>query len=78
MAVEELQNAIRAQPFVPFELELSSGEVVRVRRPELILAPPGTRTFVVYTEREVFSLLDLPHVTRPRFGNGRARRRRSR
>lgn len=63
MTTEQLQKAIRAQPFRPFELCKADGATVFVRHPEMIAHNPGSRTAVVALEGDDIELVDLLLVT---------------
>ncbi len=70
MAPEELANAIRRQPFVPFRITLTEGSSYEIRHPELCMA--GRRSAVIgitapddpdrLFERSV--TVDLLHIVR--------------
>jgi hypothetical protein len=70
VAPEELANAIRRQPFVPFRITLTEGSSYEIRHPELCMA--GRRSAVIgitapddpdrLFERSV--TVDLLHIVR--------------
>ena len=81
MHVRDLEHWLKARPFEPFVMRLSSGDRVRVDHPDA--AVPGTNAVLVIQKRKGrlsgFSHISLFHVVRiePANGltNGRARRR---
>jgi hypothetical protein len=70
MRLEEIQDALRRQPFVPFRVFVSDGAACDVRHPELCV--PGRRSLFIgmiapgTTEPvfDRFAIVDLAHVTR--------------
>jgi hypothetical protein len=78
MHVRDLEQWLKAKPFEPFVMRLSSGESVRVDHPDA--AVPGTNAVLVIQKRrgrlEGFSHISLFHVVRidPANGNGRSGR----
>ena len=42
----------KAQPFVPFEIELVGGRVLNVPHPEFVYVPPGKGLYFVVTHRD--------------------------
>ena len=82
MTIEQLRKAYRAEPFKPFTISLTDGRRFYVGHQEyLSIAPQAQRTFVVASEGEEYSVVDLLLVTsldyknaRP---NGRSRRKKS-
>ena len=48
----EIQNAAKAVPFVPFEIELVGGRVLRVNHPEFVYVPPGKGIHFAYTHAD--------------------------
>ena len=81
MHVRDLEHWLKAKPFEPFVMQLSSGETVRVDHPDA--AVPGTNAVLVIDKRNGrlrgFSHVSLFHVVRiePATGSpkGRSRRR---
>ena len=80
MTVEQLREAVTAQPFVSFSLVLADGTRHDVKHPELIaIAPKAERTFILWLEGEDYAVIDLFLVStlefrKPRGGNGTRRR----
>jgi hypothetical protein len=42
----------KAQPFVPFEVELVGGRVLQVPHPEFVYVPPGKGLYFVITHKD--------------------------
>lgn len=60
MTVEQLRNAISANPFRPFDILTGDGRKFHVPHPEFIAMPPkAERTFVVFNKGEDYTILDL-------------------
>jgi hypothetical protein len=76
MNTETIQTLLRRQPFQPFELRMSNGDVFPVRHPEMALV---LRSNVVLgsTDSDDFSICSLLHVadvqaiSRSSDGNGK-------
>lgn len=69
MAPQELLDAVRRRPFVPFRLYLTDGASYEIRHPELIM--PGHRSVIVGLPSDVdvplyerAATVDLLHVVR--------------
>jgi hypothetical protein len=62
MTIERLDKLHHAQPFKAFTIFLGDGRKFHVSHPELLLHPPGTRTFVVWAD-DAFEIIDLLLVT---------------
>ena len=73
MTRTQLREIVAARPFVPFQLHLPDGRVVRVSHPELVLIPPADRTICAW-DGEHFQLVDLLLVSDITFGRGRRRK----
>lgn len=72
MTINQLRNAVKAEPFRPFTVSLTDGRSVRVRQPECIFIPlEASRTFIVAESGEDYSIIDLPFVTSLDFGDGK-------
>jgi hypothetical protein len=58
--VNQIREALRAQPFRPFTLRLSDGQVYPVRHPDFLMLPPVPRgrEMVYWTDAEMH-LIDL-------------------
>ena len=79
MTIEKLREVLRAQPFKPFDLRLTDGQVIHVPHPEYAAPSPSGRTVVVFEPGETdeyFRVIDLLHVTtlEPRRNGQRPRR----
>ena len=59
--IEELQQHLRAVPFVPFEVRLSNGDVFRVADPEMA-AVIGMRVVVADPDGESAHVLSPFHI----------------
>jgi hypothetical protein len=59
---ESIREMLRAQPFAPFEVHLSGGEVHRVTHPELAWVA-GSEFYVFYPEGDRVARCSLLHVT---------------
>jgi hypothetical protein len=59
---ESIRKCIRAEPFVPFEIHFSGGEVHRVTHSELAWVP-GSEVYVCYPDKGRVAWLSLLHVT---------------
>lgn len=62
MSGESIRKHLRAEPFVPFEIHLSGGEVHRVTHPELAWVA-GSEVYVYYPDTDNVAWLSLLHVT---------------
>jgi len=63
MNAEAIQALLRRQPFEPFELRMSNGEVHQIRHPENA-ALGRTRLAIMYpdTETDRMVICDLQHI----------------
>ena len=59
MTVEQLRNALQAQPFRPFNLRMADGRALLVPHKEFLTMSPGGRTIIVFRPDESFSIVDL-------------------
>lgn len=48
----QIETAAKATPFVPFEIELVGGRILRVNHSEFIYVPPGKGLYFVYTHND--------------------------
>lgn len=62
MNADTIREMLRRQPFEPFEVRLSSGEVHEVRHPEFAIVTPG-RLVIADPVTERVSILSLFHIT---------------
>ncbi len=71
MRVEELRNALKRLPFVPFRFHTADGNQILVNNPEFTLLSPDGRTIHVYemTEKNKYRLhwVDVMLLTRFEF-----------
>lgn len=63
MTTKSLGEAIHAEPFRPFAMNLAGGRQLAVPHPDLIAYVPGGRTAVVVREDESYDVVDLLLVT---------------
>lgn len=63
---EAMQRLLRTQPFTPFEIITSAGQVHKVKHPEFALLSK-TRVMIVDPESENFVVVPLLHITEARF-----------
>ena len=61
MNMETIHDLLYRQPFEPFELRLSNGEVHQVRHPENV-AVAKTRIAIAYPEADRIVLCSLIHI----------------
>jgi hypothetical protein len=78
MTTDSIRQALHAQPFAPFTLRLTDGRAFEVSHPELLLAPPGARTIVLYLDNDRYNLIDLLHIASIDFGKRRGSQRNGR
>lgn len=82
MHVRDLEQWLKAKPFEPFVMQLSTGDAIRVDHPDA--AVPGTNAVLVINKRRGrlvgFLHISLFHVVRidPANGSTNARSRRTR
>jgi len=50
MRIEDLRNALKAQPFHPFRLHLTDGRMFEIRHPEFMFMPPRNARLIVITD----------------------------
>jgi hypothetical protein len=75
--LEQVRNAYRAEPFVPFVLHLADGRKIPVRERIFMMLPPGTRTITVAVSDDAFGSFDAGLVTDLKFKRPAKKRRRS-
>lgn len=61
MNAEALRELLRRQPFEPFELRLSDGDVHQIRHPENMWAG-GSRGLVHYPDKDRVVIISLLHI----------------
>lgn len=74
---EEIRNARRAEPFVPFVLHLADGRKFPVRERFFMVFPPGSRTISVAVSDDAFDFIDPRLVTHLTFSKAARKRRRT-
>ncbi|MFL5241771.1 MAG: hypothetical protein ACJ8FY_06660 [Gemmataceae bacterium] len=62
MNAETLRELLRRQPFEPFEIRMTNGDVHLIRHPESVLII-GSRAVVGFPETEGLAILSLLHIT---------------
>ena len=62
MTTDSIRHVLFAQPFAPFTLRLTDGRAFEVSHPEILFAPPGARTIVLYLDNDRYNLIDLLHI----------------
>ncbi len=76
MTIEPLRDALHAQPFRPFQLQLGDGTTVDVTHPEcLAFHPKSGRIIIVALPDGGFKAIDLMLVTALRVKAGNRRRK---
>lgn len=75
MTTEQFRSSLRAQPFVPFAIQLAGGRQIEVHHPENALLNEPGRTAAAVNQDHVIETIDLLLVTSLRPLNGRARGR---
>jgi hypothetical protein len=65
MDAESIRELLHKQPFEPFEIVMSSGEVHQVKHPEFAIVSPS-RVVVVDPATEKLSILSRVHITEVR------------
>ena len=72
---KELRDRLRAQPFEPFELQVSTGESFPVRHPENLVVGKRTCYLFVMSDgiAEGMTQLSLLHIVKIRALNGQKR-----
>lgn len=77
MTFEQLAKLHNQRPFKPFVIQLADGRSMRVSHPEMLARPPRAgRTFTVYDDEGLASIIDLLLVVNldETRSNGRSRR----
>jgi hypothetical protein len=59
MRGDSLREALRTEPFRPFELVLANGARILVNHPEWVLYPKEARSLVVYYPDDRFRIVDV-------------------
>lgn len=78
MTIERLRETLTTEPFAPFTILTTDGREFPVKSPEFVLiAPKASRTFVVASAPEHYTVLDLLLVVGLEYGNGKHPRRKA-
>jgi hypothetical protein len=70
MPPQDLLQALRRQPFVPFRLHITDGTVYDVRHPEMLLLAVGSAVVglpsanLPFPQVERYEIVDLLHIVR--------------
>jgi hypothetical protein len=67
MVYSQFVEAVRATPFVPFDICVSDGRVIPVSNPEHVFLPPNKRMTVITNEKGGITFLDTLSVTELQF-----------
>jgi hypothetical protein len=62
MSGDTIRERLRKQPFEPFEVHISSGDVYQVRHPEQALMK-GANVYIWYPETDHVASCSLLHIT---------------
>jgi hypothetical protein len=73
MRIEAIEEALRAEPFVPFRIILPSDRPVAVPHPEFVSVAPNRKWLLVWNKRGGWSLVEPALVVELAF-NGSHRR----
>ena len=65
MDIEAIRELLHRQPFEPFEIVMSSGEVHQVKHPEFAILSPS-RVVIVDPVTERLAILSRVHITEVR------------
>lgn len=63
MTAQELRDARRTDPFVPFNLRMVGGRIFRVLQPDRLAILPNGRSALVYSEDDSSTQFDPFDVT---------------
>jgi hypothetical protein len=74
---DALKSRLKAAPFKPFELRLTSGETHTVRHPDFVSISPGGRHLIVWVGENSYVDIDLLLVERISQTGGNGHRRKS-
>jgi hypothetical protein len=61
MNAETIRELLRRQPFEPFTMRMTNGDVYQVRHPEMVLIV-GPRLVIGYPETERIIIVSLLHI----------------
>jgi len=70
MRIDEIRNALHAQPFQPFGIRTSDGRGYFVRHPDFLAILPSGRAIIVTHSQDLWDVLDLLHISGIHFGDG--------
>jgi hypothetical protein len=76
MSGDSLRELVRAQPFEPFEVHLSSGDVYQITHPEQVLVT-GASLYIWYPDpdRDHVVRCSLLHITGVEYAEKRAKKK---
>ncbi|HEX2837361.1 MAG TPA: hypothetical protein VHN77_04450 [Phycisphaerales bacterium] len=77
---EEIRSLVRAQPFLPFDVQLVDGRVVHVEHHDFISVPPGNRSqyVIVYDKQGRFEVINTSLAIAVRLSsNGHGKRKKA-
>ena len=78
MSAKELQEVLDQEPFEPFRIRLSSGDVYEIRDPALTIAM-RSRLFIAWPGTDRWTLVPFLHIAAVEtLGNGHSQRPRRR
>jgi len=76
MNIAELREFVDRDPFEPFRVRLSSGDVYEIRNPDLVVVMKS-RMFVADAHRDRYTFIPYLHIAAiETIGNGSSRRHR--
>lgn len=61
MNADTIRELIRRQPFEPFEIRMTNGDVHQIRHPEMVMIVGG-RAVIGYPDTERIAILSLLHA----------------
>jgi hypothetical protein len=76
MRINEIRDALHAQPFRPFTVRVSDGREYPVEHPDFLAISPSGRTIIVYGADDLHDPIETMMITSLHIGNGRQRRKR--
>jgi hypothetical protein len=77
MLPEAVKARLKAAPFKPFDLRLTSGETYTIRHSELVSLSPGGRHLILWTGDNSYVDIDLLLVEHMSEAGGNGHRRKS-
>ena len=73
MSGDSIRERLRKQPFEPFEVHMSSGDVYQVKHPEQALVT-GANVYIWYPETDHVASCSLLHITGLEISEARSKR----